>query len=335
MNKDLRGNGEPDYGATKLTMRGTEQGVLRITGFGSTFGENLRELFKGMPGGTVDPGVVGFPFHWAGQAQFRRLQALSVSFHVLLLVLLVVPFMPGLSPIGGIQGIRRPATKLEYIPKMFEEALRAKDAPHGGGGGGERNPIPASTGAIPGFASIQLTPPSVKPPQDPKMEAPPTLLGSPDLQVKSQLMPNWGDPSSNSITDSSGPGFSGGIGTGERGGVGPGKRGGLGPGEDGGSGDGTNYPGRNGYGYPACVYCPNPQFTDEAVKTKLQGTVILLATITTEGRAINIRVVQSLGLGLDEEAVKAVRTWRFTPARGPDGRPATVSAPIEVRFRLY
>jgi len=303
--------------------------MFALAVFGGGFAENLRELFR------TGPGAFGLPDLWAAEAQYRRLQALSVSFHVLVLVLVVVPFLPQLSPVGAIQGVRRPATKLEYIPKMLEEALGVKDQSHGGGGGGERNPIPASTGAIPRFAAIQLTPPAVKPPQNPKMEAPPTLLGSPDSQVKSQLMPNWGDPTSNLITDSSGPGFAAGIGTGERGGVGSGTRGGLGPGEDGGFGDSSNHAGRNGYGYPACLYCPNPQFSSEAVKAKLQGTVILLATITSEGRAINIRVVQSLGLGLDDEAVAAVRNWRFKPAVGPDGRPATVSAPIEVRFRLY
>ena len=71
------------------------------------------------------------------------------------------------------------------------------------------------------------------------------------------------------------------------------------------------------------------------MKAKYQGTVVLMAVITADGRAINITVAKGLGLGLDEKAVEAVRTWRFTPARGPDGRAASVSVPIEVVFRLY
>jgi TonB family protein len=92
--------------------------------------------------------------------------------------------------------------------------------------------------------------------------------------------------------------------------------------------------GKNGYSNPNCEYCPPPEFSDAGVKAKYQGFVILRCVVTAEGRASGIVVLKHLGAGLDEEAVKAVRRWRFKPATGPDGKPAAVVAEIEVTFRL-
>jgi protein TonB len=86
---------------------------------------------------------------------------------------------------------------------------------------------------------------------------------------------------------------------------------------------------------PICAYCPRAQFSDEAVKEKFEGVVFLLVVITPDGRATDIHVSKGLGLGLDEQAVEAVRSWRFKPAVGPDGRPMAVRVPIEVVFHLY
>lgn len=91
----------------------------------------------------------------------------------------------------------------------------------------------------------------------------------------------------------------------------------------------------DGYSSPTCLYCPSPSFTDEAVKAKYQGIVELVATITADGRATDIRVAKGIGLGLDEKAVEAVRNWRFKPALGPIGKPASVRQVIEVTFHLY
>ncbi len=93
--------------------------------------------------------------------------------------------------------------------------------------------------------------------------------------------------------------------------------------------------GTGGYGDPVCVYCPKPDFTDEAVKAKYQGTVMLSAIVTLDGRATNIQVVKGLGLGLDEKAVEALRNSRLKPAVGPDGKPAAVKAYFEMEFHLY
>jgi TonB family protein len=87
---------------------------------------------------------------------------------------------------------------------------------------------------------------------------------------------------------------------------------------------------------PGCIYCPNPQYSSEAHKKKVEGTVLLSAAITTDGRAIQIIVVKSLGFGLDEQAIADVNTWRFKPAMyAADHRPIPVYCLIEVVFRLY
>ena len=92
---------------------------------------------------------------------------------------------------------------------------------------------------------------------------------------------------------------------------------------------------RGGVSVPLCEYCPNPQFTDEAVKHNLEGTASLSVVIDAEGRATAISIVQKLGGGLDQAAVDKVRTWRFKPAVNVDGKPVATRAPVEVVFRLY
>jgi TonB family protein len=62
---------------------------------------------------------------------------------------------------------------------------------------------------------------------------------------------------------------------------------------------------------------------------------VLQVLITTDGRAINIKIVKDPGNGLGIKAVESVRKWKFKPASGPDGKPTAVICPIEVTFRLY
>jgi protein TonB len=171
---------------------------------------------------------------------------------------------------------------------------------------------------------------------NPALSVPPTLIGPQELRLQSPPMPNWGNPASPFTNDSSGPGYGGGIGNRTGGGIGDDGEGpGLGPGKHGGTGNGDYNDGARVSAYPVCVYCPNPQYSQEAVKSKYQGIVLLSATITADGRVTNIRVVKGLGGGLDEVAVATVRTWRFKPGLGLDQQPVAVDAPIEVTFRLY
>ena len=84
---------------------------------------------------------------------------------------------------------------------------------------------------------------------------------------------------------------------------------------------------------PSVIYKVEPEYSKEALKKKLQGTVVLRIEVDTSGRARNVRVVQSLGMGLDEEAIKAVQKWQFKPGE-KDGHPVTVGATIQIQFRL-
>ena len=77
----------------------------------------------------------------------------------------------------------------------------------------------------------------------------------------------------------------------------------------------------------------DPEYSQEARKAKYQGTVLLNLVVQRDGSVRNIRVVQSLGLGLDEKAIEAIRQWRFKPGMC-NGQAVDVESIIEVTFRL-
>src|SRR6266853_4819305 len=124
------------------------------------------------------------------------------------------------------------------------------------------------------------------------------------------------------------------MGDGDGTGLGPGHGPGYGPGEEGGAGGNRFRPGSNGVGYPTCVYCPDAKYSEQARKAKFQGVVLLQVIVSADGRATNILVVRGPGLGLEEQAVAAVKTWRFKPAFGPNHVPVPTRVAIEVQFRL-
>ena len=348
-----------------VKLRPGQETAFHMAGFGDSLRENLREFFKPAPKQVHSELLVGWTRHsfiqnvrealfpkklppldvtskpvpvkdiWTKDTQFTRVQALSVTIHVGLLVLIIVPLLPEIFAPATTKAYDTQITQLDnispYLPRLKPAAKKAG----GGGGGGEHNPVPASRGALPKFDWNQITPAKVKTPDHPLYAMQPTVLGPPQLHIASPNMKNWGDPLAKVLNDSSGPGGGGGIGSGNGGGVGSGSGGGVGPGSGGGTGGGYFNAGTGGYGYPACLYCPQAQYSDEAVKAKYQGTVELVAIITPDGRATEIQVLKGVGLGLDEKAIEAVRTWRFRPALGPNGKPAAVRQIIEVTFHLY
>ena len=89
-----------------------------------------------------------------------------------------------------------------------------------------------------------------------------------------------------------------------------------------------------GVSAPRVLYSPDPEFSEEARKAKFQGTVILALMVGTDGRAHDVRIVRSLGMGLDEKAIEAIRQWKFDAGR-KDGVPVAVLVNVEVNFRLY
>jgi TonB family protein len=90
--------------------------------------------------------------------------------------------------------------------------------------------------------------------------------------------------------------------------------------------------GTQGYGYPLCLHCPAPTFTSEAIHHHIQGDVTMEVAIGPDGTAQEIRVLKPLPYGLTQAAIQTVQSWRFTPAKGPDGNPAGVRQTIELNF---
>jgi len=224
--------------------------------------------------------------------------------------------------------IRNPPGIVRHIPKLDELPLVFSG--HGGGGGGNFDPLPASRGNLP-RASLndQLAPPTVMLPKEmPRLPVEGTVMVAPDIKLPQggQI----GDPMSLfSRALSNGPGGPGGIGTGCCGGVGPSE------GPQFGAGPRGIYPaGKLGVTVPEVIYNPEPSFSDEARKAKVQGVVVLLLVVGQDGRAYDIRVGQSLGMGLDEKAVEAVGRWRFRPAT-LNGRAVATQIAVEVDFHLY
>ena len=84
---------------------------------------------------------------------------------------------------------------------------------------------------------------------------------------------------------------------------------------------------------PALLYKQEPEYSEEARKAKFQGTVILQIVVDEKGDAVDPRVMKSLGLGLDEKAIEAVRQWKFTPVY-KDGKPGAAPVTVNVIFRL-
>jgi periplasmic protein TonB len=231
----------------------------------------------------------------------------------------------------------KPQTTTALIdPGDFLPLKPSKTQAGGGGGGGDRDVLQASKGKLPKFSlQPQLAPPeAVIRNLNPKLAVEPTVIVPPEIKVAmNSNMPNFGDPKSSAVIPSNGTGSGSGIGSGSGGGVGPGNGRGVGPGEEAGMGGGTYRPG-HGVTPPRPIYSPDPEFSEEARKAKYQGTCTLMIVVATDGRPTNIRVVNSLGMGLDEKAIETVRTWRFEPGQ-KDGHPVNVEMAVEVDFHLY
>jgi protein TonB len=221
----------------------------------------------------------------------------------------------------------------DVSPYVLSPYGKSSGSSGGGGGGGDRDKLPASKGALPKLSRTQITPPSaVLRNENPKLAVEPTVVVPPELRLP-QTGP-LGDPLSSILgPPSNGPGSGGGIGSGSGGGVGSGHGPGVGPGSGGGIGGGVYRVG-GGVSAPRLIYGPDPEFSEEARKTKYQGTVVLWVIVGTDGRTRDIRIARALGLGLDAKAIEAVRVWRFEPAR-KDGVPVPVQVTVEVNFRLY
>jgi TonB family protein len=226
----------------------------------------------------------------------------------------------------------------------------------GGGGGGRQEQKEASFGKTP-QASLtvpQVVAPDPKPPviKNPSLPMPATLDADPMLIPPDTRVLPYGLAKSKSTDPSSGSGTGNGMGSGTGGGMGPGEGSGLGPGRGGnvGGGDrneGGGGPGGGGGGDYSRIFSPKevsskarvlskpePQYTEEARKNQITGTVVLRAVFTSGGQVTNIKSVTGLPFGLTEKAIAAARQIKFSPAM-KDGHAVSMYIQLEYSFNLY
>jgi len=295
--------------------------------------KNLKETFNPpkLPPLELTSKPVAVKEIWGLYGRQRKSFMMSTGFQVGVVALLFTVFStkPVQNAVKAVTSLVLPADINEYTPK----APPKKTAMGGGGGGGDRSPLPASRGKLPKASLRQFTPPmAVINNPNPRLTMEPSIIAPPDVNLPNIKADNWGDPLSKFGGASNGPGSGGGIGSGKGGGVGSGNGGGFGPGEGGGVGGGVYRVG-GGVSAPIVLSKKDPEYSEEARKAKFQGTVLLSIVVSTGGVAGDIKVVRSLGLGLDEKAVEAVRQWKFKPGY-KHGKPVPVAATIEVNFRL-
>lgn len=226
----------------------------------------------------------------------------------------------------------------------------------GGGGGGKHDPSEASLGRLPEPSEIPA------PITTTMARLPPQALPAAGIDIDPALWRNlsltsYGDPRSKATTPSNGPGDGGGVGTGNGTGIGEGDRSGVGPGRDGNMGGGAKSPGSGGRsGAPGgdnpndlervytsadpevtrarVISKPEPQYTEEARRSQITGTVVLRVVFSRFGEVTNIRALQALGGGLTEKAMAAARQIRFVPARR-NGQAVSMYMQLEYNFNLY
>ena len=222
------------------------------------------------------------------------------------------------------------------LSEIMPISMKKNDTLSGGGGGGDRDKIQAPKGKLPKFSMQQITPPAMVIRNDhPKLAVEPTVVMPPQVKMMTNNMPNIGDPASKIMPTlaSNGTGSGGGIGAGSSGGIGVGEGGGVGMGKGGGYGGGVFRVG-GGVSAPRALNTPDPEYSEEARKAKYQGAVVLWLIVDQNGRPRDVKVARSLGMGLDQKAIEAVRRWTFEPAQ-KDGKPVAVQINVEVNFRLY
>ena len=223
----------------------------------------------------------------------------------------------------------------------------------GGGGGGDHHPLPTQQGRPPLPSPIPAPIPKFPPVQ--KQTLPAAGIDIDPALWKNLPLAGYGDPRSNSLAPSNGPGVGGGMGTGNGTGIGEGSGPGFGPGQNGNIGGGNKGPGGGGIGgssgnnpedpdrvYPApqvterarVLLKPEPQYTEDARRNQITGSVVLRAVFSRTGEVTNIRAIHALPFGLTERAITAARLIRFRPAT-KDGRPVNVYMQLEYNFNLY
>src|ERR1700730_12373685 len=290
--------------------------------------QNIHDVIKPekLPPLVITSKPVAVKSIWGLYAKDPKSRYISVAIHVAAFGLLMATFTSKVVQ----QQIKNTVALIDPNLRPYEAPPKPKAA-GGRGRGGARKFARFSKGQAPKPAMKQFTPPMIVK-EEPKLAMTPTIIAPPDAVIPQNNLPNWGDPLAKLSNLSNGTGFGGGMGSGSGGGLGSGKGGGFGPGEGGGVGGGVFRVG-GGVSAPVVLYKVDPEYSEEARKAKYSGTVVLQLIVDATGKAREIHVVRSLGLGLDEKAIEAVNKWKFRPGY-KGGQAVSVQATIEVNFRL-
>ena len=251
--------------------------------------------------------------------------AAHISFAILLL--LVIRFAPEPSAAELL-----PDNPLDDIVWLAEPGPGG-----GGGGGGNKMPEPPKKAELPGkdkiTVPVQKKPDPVPEPPKPEPPAEQLLIPAQTMAAAENTLPGVIQPST-TTTESQGSGSGGGAGTGTGQGIGPGQGSGLGPGYGGGTGGGAYRPGA-GITLPVVIREVKPAYTADAMRAKVQGAVWLECIVMPDGSVGEVKVTRSLDpiFGLDQEAIKAAKQWRFRPGMR-QGQPVPVIITIELSFTL-
>jgi periplasmic protein TonB len=278
------------------------------------------------------PADVPFLFE---QQQKRLGPALLMSLvsHIGMLALIVLALRYGAHP-TNVPAALLPETMNARIIWLSEPGPGG-----GGGGGGNRLPEPPRPAELPGRDKLTVPvaePPKLEPPKQVEEPDPVEQLNIPaqPLAAATESLPGAIEAPPAPPSASQGPGAGGGAGTGTGSGIGPGSGSGLGPGSGGGTGGGVYRPG-TGVTLPRLLREVKPDYTTDAMRAKVQGTVLLECVVNINGEVEQIKVVRSLDqtFGLDQQAIKAARQWRFAPGTRM-GQPVAVLVTIELSFTL-
>jgi TonB family protein len=269
------------------------------------------------------------------EQQSRRLGVsvvLSLAFDVAFVVLLVFLTRLPTAPVGFTFA---PEPEPSDIIWLNQEGPGG-----GGGGGGNQMQAPPRKAELPGKDKIDVPvakPVEIQAPQETQTEPEPAqqlTIPAQTLAASAQDIPGVlnAPPAPPSVSQGSGTG--GGSGTGRGSGIGSGTGSGLGEGIGGGTGGGVYRLG-SGITPPVDIFKPKPSYTAEAMRARIQGSVLVECVVQTNGVCTDVQVVRHLdqNFGLDEEAVKSVRQWRFKPGMRL-GQPVPVLVTIEVEFAL-
>jgi TonB family protein len=283
------------------------------------------------PSAPVRDGTPQFLFssHYSGIGPSSRQVSLerflgALGFH--LLGLLAIVAVVKYTPAGNF--ISAP---MESIP-FHQITWLDKPGPGGGGGGGGnrmRFPPKKANAPIPVAKAQPMPVPAARP-----ADAPPPAL---DLPAKpndvAMVIPGATDVAGDAL--SRGPGSGGGYGTGTGTGIGSGNGSGLGPGWGGGTGGGAYRPGA-GITNPTLISSVSPNYTPDAMRARIQGSAEFECVVEVNGTVGECRLIKSLDsvYGLDQEALKAARRFRFNPGR-KDGKPVPVIVIIGIDFVIH